>query len=1686
MSTNYYSMIFKTFDSDSDKFISKIGILNRSFEQWGESIRARKIDIHELMSAGLVSSEKEAKNQVGSLWSYLYGNKSVKQTPIDLSSFDNFDANDTLSKLQNLETQVAKGSITWQDYFSNLKDGQKWQVEFVQNNDLSKVSLEQVEKAQNSARESAIAYNNGLKQMTLGAKAANVAMKALSIAGNMIVYALIAKGIELAVTAIDNYIHRVEKANEKIQESRDSYNQTTSDLESVNSELETTAQRIDEINSKGKLELTDKEDLEKLQAQTRELQLQQSILEKQKQSDATELVSRIRSKNDTLTDDFDTDLLAYTEKSKYVEGYKEEGLRAIEEGITTYEQYQEDIAREEDSLNQYYSDVLDNIANFEENRQSILDKYNGDTSSMSISDKELYDSITESLNEAYKAVYSDSEYNKFVIEPIFSDESLDGVQEEIISYFINGGSLDTDELEAKFGSDIINALRNACAKAGIEFNYLLNELYTQSEGVLNFAPKVKNPNSQYDVEQNQRSDKKIAYYNSLDDETKSLVINAEITDEVKNSTLEEFKEWIDELQKEAVINIETEIEVTAPLSDIKEAYSSFEDIFDEIESGATVSADSIDGLTDKFGDINGGESLDKFREVLTTMPGDIDACKEALNQLATDYLDQSELIQNLTEDNAEYTESELEKIGVENAHEVVQSRLIQHDYSEADAKAVLVNYSNQLTDAKEKQKIASYNLENATANDIAQLINEANAAGIDTIALQSYLRQKIQSNAITISTNGDISNLTSLISAIGGTITYLQEYQKAKQTILNGGTIYGNATADHEYLKGLENLANQEIEEAFSNSMQANVNYTGAIDTSSGSGKGSDSSKEDEAESTIETFDWIEVAIKRVEEELSRLDKKASNTYDLWSNRNSALSQEIGKTKDEIALQQQAYNKYIAKANSIGLSNVYKQKVQNGTLQIEDITDDTLKEQINSYKEYYEKAIECSDAVQELKISLGELAEQKFDNFKSEYESIMSTIDGISGIIDERINQTEERGYFVSRDYYNKMINLENQNLSTLQQEYAQLQSSLEESLSNRSIKEGSEAWRDMKNEILDVEAAIEESTTSLIEFSNELRDLNWEIFDYIEDKVSNITDEAEFLIDLLSNDNLYEDSGRFNSQGESVNALHAINYNTYMQQSLDYADEIKKIESDIAKDSANKDLIERREELLDLQREAISNAEEEKNAIKSLVEEGINIHLDALSELIDEYKDAMDSAKSLYEYQKNVAEQTKNIANLEKTLMAYQGDDSEETRKIIQQTQVSLDEAKQNLKETQWDRYISETNDLLDSLYSDYEETLNARLDNVDVLISDMIDQANSNSSLVKDTIETEADNVAYDLTDSMSSILSSNGNIVSAFMESFNNSSTTLQTSIDEIKNLVYQMVLNGNTNIMTNTDITGAYNVREGWSQDSNGNWMYGQNGEALSNQWIQSNGKWYHMNSDGIMDTNSWIHNDSGSWSYVGDNGDALTGWQQLNWQGSNDWYNFDGEGTMKENQWIDDYFVGSNGKMQTSTWIGHNGMYYWVGSDGKWLNLPGWSLNYKPKDGLPIYEYAKGTRRTPNDQLAWLGEEGTELIRTKDGALLQALPQGSTVFTNERTQRLWEMSDDHTPIMDINSNLPELIKNNPSTVNNDNQISIVLPNVENYDDFKHKLLTDSNVIGFMQEVTFGQALGKNSLRKNNYK
>ena len=91
------------------------------------------------------------------------------------------------------------------------------------------------------------------------------------------------------------------------------------------------------------------------------------------------------------------------------------------------------------------------------------------------------------------------------------------------------------------------------------------------------------------------------------------------------------------------------------------------------------------------------------------------------------------------------------------------------------------------------------------------------------------------------------------------------------------------------------------------------------------------------------------------------------------------------------------------------------------------------------------------------------------------------------------------------------------------------------------------------------------------------------------------------------------------------------------------------------------------------------------------LFKEGIDIELYSLQERIDKYEESLDSAKDLYEYNKKIKEQTENIGSLRKQLSAYQNDDSEEGRAKVQQLQLELSKAEDELKESEYEKYISE-----------------------------------------------------------------------------------------------------------------------------------------------------------------------------------------------------------------------------------------------------------------------------------------------------------------------------------------------------------------------------------------------------------
>ena len=548
-----------------------------------------------------------------------------------------------------------------------------------------------------------------------------------------------------------------------------------------------------------------------------------------------------------------------------------------------------------------------------------------------------------------------------------------------------------------------------------------------------------------------------------------------------------------------------------------------------------------------------------------------------------------------------------------------------------------------------------------------------------------------------------------------------------------------------------------------------------------GSGSGGGSGGGSSASDKKQKIDWIEVAIDRIERTISKFKKTIDSTFKSLGKRLSSSKDAISEITKEIELQQKSADRYMKEAESVGLSDDLAKLVREGTVDISEYDEETAK-LINEYKQWYEKSLDCASAVDDLHESLGDLYRGNFDAVQEDFENKISQIEHEANMLNTEMDKLEASGYLRSAKAYSSLASIESKNLSMLKSELAELQKYYEQAMKSGEIEEGSKSWYEMRSEIDGVKEAISESELQLIEFAKTIREINWENFDYAIDRISRLTEESEFLIGLLEDSKLFNDDGSFTDEGITSVGLRLQNYNTYMAQADQYAEELKRIEGELQKDPWNKDLIARREQLLDLQQQSITEANNEKRAAADLAKQGIEKQVEAMRDLIDAYTKSLDSAKDLYDYQKKVSKQTSTIADIQKQLAAYTNDSSEESRSRVQKLQKQLKEAEESLQETEYEHYISEQKKLMEDLYSDYEETVNSRLDDIDALIDDLIGATNASSDAICQTIERISAGVGYTPTDEMRSVWDGSSGTFS-IVSKYGGSIDTKLTSIGQV---------------------------------------------------------------------------------------------------------------------------------------------------------------------------------------------------------------------------------------------------------------------------------------------------------------
>lgn len=1316
-----------------------------------------------------------------------------------------------------------------------------------------------------------------------------------------------------------------------------------------------------------------------------------------------------------------------------------DGTTAVNKYNKSIEKSEENISKNSDSISEYNSTIEENKQKIEELQKlqedgTITEAQKAEIENLKYQNAlldEKIEKLKEANNEEVKTQARDSEkaFNKQfgngfdvgsnasdVISSISKNFNGDGTANGVSWNMATSGN-DKDTAVAQLAK--IKLATDAYNQAVSDFNNGLNNVtqddVENAQYTLDLLTKDFEKNKETLYNQLKSDMEKLKAVEGTDAYDATAYANMQSWLEIFQQYIPEYKKAMEKVQEEADKNpIEQSVEVKSfddPTSLLTES--------DDKTKTATLAdlqseADLLSSIQKEMSE-TGRIGVDSMQKIIKQYP----EAKDALGQYMLGIISQEELFDQLQgvyeDDKNAYIYSLVEKSKYDGTF---YSNLVNtnNDFFAGLSEAYGEDFSNYKNLAQAKQKIDD------------QLIKY----------LSGMWGKFYQT---TIDTATGLMSLTSKATSMDDDMDlglYLYD---------NGADEETNAIAEMQKMVDDYNaLQNISFESAFN-----------GIDLSWQGFSGDDSSSSSSSSQTEQDVDWIERLINKISTAYSRLKNVVSDTTTTWINRNNALSDSMSTLADEINAQSDAYEYYMNAFNSYGLDDYYKNQIADGSISIDVIYDDDLKDAISDCQDFYDKAQDAKTAVQELNIELKGLAKSRFDNIKSQYEEQINQVDEYNNLLQKELDIIETKGWISSTFLNESMKEQDMANLERLKDE----RTALTNALDSGKIEKYSEQWYDMQSSINSVSSAIYDAEKAIISYDKAIRQVNWDAFDKTRDDVENLISETDFLIELLKDNGITDDNGNINDNGNAAQALLAQKYELYLNQAKSYKDEILKIDEELANDPYDKELLDRKQELIKAQQDAIKNSKEEKSAIKDLMSNAYDKLKDSISNIITKIKDGLSATKDLLDYERNVKKQADNISSLQKQLLSLQGDNSESAQSKRQSINTQLQDAKDELQQTEMEKAMSDVEQILDNVQSELETWISKRLDNIDELIGQVIESSNTNAGSISDTITSTAESNGYKLSEAMASIWSTNtGNITNVlgdFSNKFVEGNNAITNVCNNINSAVQGLLANSNAEAQRVADEIARQQAEQNASSDGG----YSGGSDYSSDDWSSN------------WDTDP---DDSGS-SYSGD----------VDWIYEENYFPRD---LLNIDQSVIDRLKYNN----FDSSFGARSQYYeQMGGDGQYTGS--YDQNVFMLDYLKNHGYRKGTKSATSG-LHIYGEDnpGSEVLVTKYGVLRQ-FDSGDMVFNKDQVEKLWNLSKGITTpnmyIDNLGAKLPDITPVSTNKLVDIGGINVNVDKVvtDNPEDFTrqltNELASNSRVQKIINENVSNAMLGRNSLSTRKY-
>ena len=846
--------------------------------------------------------------------------------------------------------------------------------------------------------------------------------------------------------------------------------------------------------------------------------------------------------------------------------------------------------------------------------------------------------------------------------------------------------------------------------------------------------------------------------------------------------------------------------------------------------------------------------------------------------------------------------------------------------------------------------------------------------------------------------------------------------------IRKGDIIFNHKQTEDLLSKGYISGRGRSIGSAFASGTAYNNPWGGFLPVMNNNGSGSDGSlsgsKDDEFE---EIFDWFEVLLEEINEQLDLMNAKLENAVGIGA-KGSLIDQLLNTNHYkiyELAEGIKLYTDYAAKL----LQKVpaqYREMAQNGAVEITEFlgeANEETVEAINNYREWAQKVADLNQQLEETKTEVADLAKQKFDVVVDEYDNIISILEAQRDQFDAQISLMEDRGYVAAKVYYESMIQNTRKQSGELEKQKKAMQAVLDEQVRLGNIKVGSEQWYEMIEALYDVDSSIKDCVADLEEYQNALNDIHWENFENLTNRLDYLKEETQSLIDLMDSEDMVitpetddgwsADQVEWTEEGLASLGLYAQQMEIAEYTARQYAEAIDDLNADFAAGKySESEYQEKLEELTSAQYDSIEAYYDAQEAIKDLqqarvdeVKKGIEKQIEAYEKLIQKKKEELDADKDLYDFEKSVTDQQKNISDIERKIAALSADNSMAAAAKRKQLEAELAEARAALEESYHDRSVADQQDALDKELENYKEEKDAEieelekyLEDVKTVVADSLLIIQDNASGIYDTLSSKAEEYNLTLSDSIVSPWRDGELAISDYQTTFDTAMSSTTNQLEAMKNKWQELI-----DKMANA-AQGEINSQ----QEQNDRYVESTPVPTVSN------------------DTTSKPIVVGGKINA----GSALI--------------------------YADSYGAGAGTQYYSSdpiyTVLQEKNGYVLVRHHSLTSGSTGW---FKKSD---VRGYAKGTTGTKSDELAWIDELGDELVMHADGSgRLSFLTKGTAVIPHDISENLVELGQlDPT---DLLTRSTPSISMSPSVTTNNMEVSMQIAEVVHIDTVSNDTIPD---------------------------